>query len=195
MKTLSYNRGDVIEAKPAVVFLDDIKGNVETSQTRVQVNYRPYLVIGERVTLNHPLLVVCAITKTKRGNYPFIQEIELKQRSYIHYEQLFTIDKKEYRFVRKLHPYERQEMELKCSYCIGGSKTNVLNIEGVNHLKEEINTIEGVLQYKLGLDSKFILLKSAYRNQFGVVQDLEDITNKLNSVAGIRLILQEGGVV
>jgi mRNA-degrading endonuclease toxin of MazEF toxin-antitoxin module len=177
------NKGDVIFAY--------LVGSGERDSS-VQKGYRPCVIVSDSPSVNHSIFVVCPITKEDKGSYPFIQKISLKYESFIHYEQFFTIPADvKYKCVYSLDDSEMKEMLIKLSFCLSTARANLFNIEGIDSVFVVDNIITGIVKYRVGPNLQFSLSVEDYVQSFGEVGQDGEIFNDLNSIGGMKLVLEK----
>ena len=179
--------GDVVK-----VWLGSPRDN---SNSHVQKGVRPCVIISNIISENHPLFIVSPITTKgkrnyKRGDSPFVQKINLKYTSYIHYEHHFTVPADHnLKLIYSLNGRELQEMYIKSSYCLGISHVNLMNIKEISSLLVQGDTITIQIKYYVGNPGVYTISLDEYRLLFDSELSEHDIHENLSSLQGLQYLL------
>ena len=166
----------------------------EKKGSSVQAGYRPCVIVNEILSEDHPVFMVSPITREK-STYPWVQEVMLSYRSYIHYEHVFTIPADHsLQVIYSLSTAELGELRIKINFCFGGAKTNILNLKKISFVMVLGEVISGNLVYEVGGSYKFKLPVSTYQELFGEVVHGRPLHENLSSLDGLRLIFTLGEI-
>lgn len=94
---------------------------------------RPCVICQAEEGLDSHLILIAPVSSSPKPPYPFLQEINIKYRSQIHYNHLTTIKRSDLqRYIGRLNKKQLREMDIRLAVPTGLSITNYLHIEGIN---------------------------------------------------------------
>lgn len=147
---------------------------------------------------------VAPISTADRPERPYIQVIELKERSYVHYEQIIAVSVKSFnRFIRELGTKEFADMQKhilsefgllnglynQTTTCFSCNNKSVI-VHSIRPDSDKDLYVSGTL-YIAGYDNDFTIpLKSLGLPSFNKRDNIEDVEDYLNSGKGIRCLLR-----
>lgn len=108
---------------------------------------RPCVICQAEEGSHSHLILVAPLSASIKDPYPFLQEVDIKYRSQIHYEHLGTINRDRLqRFVTRLTKEQIREMDIRMSVPIGLSHCNYLHIESIK--LDSVKKVGDVRRYR-----------------------------------------------
>jgi len=161
---------------------------------------RPCVICQPKEGLESHLVTIAPISSSLKFPYVFLQEIDLREKSQIHYNQLKTISRDRLeRYIGTLDREQRKEMDLRLGISVGVGTTSILNIKRVEMHKKRRNPDTGTVEYlgkivMLFGDRKFKFTEEDFVKEFGAKclekfkDDLEGLASFLEYLKGLKFL-------